>query len=116
MAVLKRSDVVNTRAVGRLWIMNAHLFLELAGCRAQDFDQGNHAVEIGAPPRPCATQSPRQAARESKFRSRSSTKPLVICGRCSFLLGQTKIEIESTVRYLGVDVEDALTLAEHTEV
>ena len=25
-------------------------------------------------------------------------------------------KIESTVRYLGVDVEDALTLAEHTEV
>ena len=30
------------------------------------------------------------------------------------LLGHTKIE--STVRYLGVDVEDALTLAERTEV
>jgi len=30
------------------------------------------------------------------------------------LLGHTKIE--STVRYLGVDVEDALSLAEHTEV
>jgi integrase len=30
------------------------------------------------------------------------------------LLGHTKIE--STVRYLGVDVEDALNLAEHTEV
>jgi site-specific recombinase XerC len=30
------------------------------------------------------------------------------------LLAHTKIE--STVRYLGVDVEDALTLAEHTEI
>ena len=30
------------------------------------------------------------------------------------LLDHTKIE--STVRYLGVGVEDALTLAEHTEV
>jgi len=30
------------------------------------------------------------------------------------LLRHTKIE--STVRYLGVDVEDALTLAEHTEL
>ena len=30
------------------------------------------------------------------------------------LLGHTKIE--STVRYLGVDVEDALTLAERTEL
>lgn len=30
------------------------------------------------------------------------------------LLGHTKIE--NTVRYLGVDVEDALTLAERTEI
>ena len=30
------------------------------------------------------------------------------------LLGHDKTE--STVRYLGVDVEDALTLAEHTEI
>jgi site-specific recombinase XerC len=30
------------------------------------------------------------------------------------LLGHTKIE--NTVRYLGVDVEDALSLAEHTEI
>ena len=30
------------------------------------------------------------------------------------LLGHTKIE--STVRYLGVDVEDALVLAESTEI
>jgi hypothetical protein len=30
------------------------------------------------------------------------------------LLGHTKIE--STVRYLGVDVEDALRLAENTDI
>jgi site-specific recombinase XerC len=30
------------------------------------------------------------------------------------LLGHTKIE--STVRYLGVDVEDALVLAENTDI
>lgn len=30
------------------------------------------------------------------------------------LLGHTKIE--NTVRYLGVDIEDALALAEHTEI
>lgn len=30
------------------------------------------------------------------------------------LLGHTKIE--NTVRYLGVDVQDALTLAERTEI
>ena len=30
------------------------------------------------------------------------------------LLGQSKIE--NTVRYLGIDVEDALALAENTEI
>ncbi len=34
--------------------------------------------------------------------------------RIQILLGHTKIV--STVRYLGVDVEDALTLAEGTEI
>jgi hypothetical protein len=32
----------------------------------------------------------------------------------AILLGHTKIE--STVRYLGVDIEDALALAEGTEI
>ena len=47
------------------------------------------------------------------------TKALIIYKRTGnlravqILLGHTKIE--STVRYLGVDVEDALTLAEGTE-
>ncbi|CAO3447736.1 hypothetical protein [Azospirillum argentinense] len=31
-----------------------------------------------------------------------------------FLLGHTKLE--STVRYLGIEVEDALALAEQTEI
>jgi site-specific recombinase XerC len=30
------------------------------------------------------------------------------------LLGHTKIE--NTVRYLGVDIENSLTLAEHTDI
>jgi site-specific recombinase XerC len=48
------------------------------------------------------------------------TKASLICKRTGnlravqILLGHTKIE--STVRYLGVDVEDALTLAEGTEI
>jgi integrase len=35
-------------------------------------------------------------------------------GAVQILLGHTKIE--NAVRYLGVDVEDALTLAEGTEI
>ena len=48
------------------------------------------------------------------------TKPSVIYRRTKnlravqLLLGHTKLE--STVRYLGIEVEDALELAEQTEV
>lgn len=46
-------------------------------------------------------------------------RPCHLSGKGNFratqiLLGQTKIE--NTVRYLGVDVEDALLLAERTEI
>ena len=33
---------------------------------------------------------------------------------CQFLLGHTKLE--STVRYLGIEVDDALSLSEQTEI
>jgi integrase len=33
---------------------------------------------------------------------------------CQLLLGHTKLE--STVRYLGVDVEDALNMSEQTDI
>jgi site-specific recombinase XerD len=48
------------------------------------------------------------------------TKASIICKATGnlravqILLGHTKIE--NTVRYLGVDIEDALTLAEGTEI
>jgi site-specific recombinase XerC len=35
-------------------------------------------------------------------------------GAIQILLGHTRIE--NTVRHLGVDIEDALELAEHTEI
>jgi site-specific recombinase XerD len=38
----------------------------------------------------------------------------IVLRAIQILLGHTKIE--GTVRYLGVDIEDALTLAEGTEV
>ncbi len=48
------------------------------------------------------------------------TKASLIYGRTKnlravqFLLGHTKLQ--STVRYLGIEVDDALELSEHTEV
>ena len=48
------------------------------------------------------------------------TKPTLIYRRTKnrravqLLLGHTKLE--STVRYLGIEVDDALEIAEHTEV
>jgi hypothetical protein len=60
--------------------------------------------------------APPMMAGSAGFRidSRCSTLPTrLLADRMWLLLGHMKIE--STVRYLGVDVEDALTLAEHTE-
>ncbi|QSR20032.1 integrase [Novosphingobium sp. KA1] len=57
---------------------------------------------------------------DSGIHSLRRTKASIICKATGnlravqILLGHTKIE--STVRYLGVDVEDALTLAEGTEI
>jgi len=48
------------------------------------------------------------------------TKPSLICKRTGniravqILLGHTKLE--STARYLGVEVDDALTISEQTEI
>lgn len=63
---------------------------------------------IGLRPEDCGTHSLRR------------TKPSIIYKRTGnlravqMLLGHTKIE--TTVRYLGVDMEDALSLAEVTEI
>jgi integrase len=39
---------------------------------------------------------------------------LAICGLCSFCWGHKKIE--STVRHLGIEVDDALAIAEQVDV
>jgi hypothetical protein len=39
---------------------------------------------------------------------------MAVCGNPLLLLGHTKIE--STVRYLGIDVDDALAIAEQVDV
>ena len=47
-------------------------------------------------------------------RRHTSTAALATCGRCSFCWGTRKIE--STVRYLGIEVDDALAIAEQVDV
>lgn len=63
---------------------------------------------VGLDSAPCGTHSTRR------------TKPTLVYRRThglravQLLVGHTKME--STVRYLGIDVDDALELAEQTEV
>ncbi len=69
----------------------------------------NEWVEaIGLPPEEYGTHSLRRTKASLIYKKTGNLRAVQI------LLGHTKIE--STVRYLGVDVEDALNLAEGTDV
>jgi hypothetical protein len=46
--------------------------------------------------------------------SRVSARAMVLQRKMQLLLGRTKLE--STVRYLGIEVDDALEIAEQTEI
>jgi integrase len=63
---------------------------------------------IGLRPEDYGTHSLRRTKASIIYKATGNLRAVQI------LLGHTKIE--STVRYLGIDVEDALTLAESTEV
>ena len=63
---------------------------------------------IGLKPRDYGTHSPRRTKASMIYK-----QTVNLCA-VQILLGHSKIE--STVRYLGVDIEDALELAEATEV
>jgi len=63
---------------------------------------------IGLPGEDYGTHSLRRTKASIIYKATGNLRAVQI------LLGHTKIE--STVRYLGVDVEDALTLAEGTEI
>ena len=65
-------------------------------------------VGIGLQPQEYGTHSLRRTKASIIYKATGNLRAVQI------LLGHAKIE--STVRYLGVDVEDALELAEHTEV
>lgn len=63
---------------------------------------------IGLPPEEYGTHSLRRAKASMIYKATGNLRAIQI------LLGRSKIE--NTVRYLGVDVEDALLLAERTEI
>ena len=65
-------------------------------------------VGIGLPARDYGTHSLRRTKASIIYRATGNLRAV------QTLLGHTKID--STVRYLGVDVKDALELAERTEV
>ena len=66
------------------------------------------AVSIGLPAQDYGTHSLRRTKASIIYKATGNLRAVQI------LLGHAKID--STVRYLGVDVEDALELAERTEV
>ena len=63
---------------------------------------------IGLRPEEYGTQSLRRTKASIIYKATGNIRAIQI------LLGHSKIE--NTVRYLGVDIEDALTLAEKTEI
>lgn len=64
--------------------------------------------EIGLDPAACGTHSLRRTKASLIYRRTKNLRAVQL------LLGHTKLE--STVRYLGIEVDDALELAEQTEV
>lgn len=69
---------------------------------------GEWITEIGLPRQDYGTHSLRRTKAALVYKRTGNLRAVQI------LLGHTKIE--TTVRYLGVDVEDALELSEHTEI
>ena len=69
---------------------------------------GEWISEIGLPRKDYGTHSLRRTKAALVYKRTGNLRAVQI------LLGHTKIE--TTVRYLGVDVEDALVLSEHTEI
>ena len=65
-------------------------------------------VGIGLPPQDYGTHSLRRTKASLIYKATGNLRAVQI------LLGHSKIE--NTIRYLGVDIEDALTLAERTEI
>lgn len=63
---------------------------------------------IGLRPEDYGTHSLRRTKAAMIYKATGNLRAIQI------LLGHSKIE--NTVRYLGVDIEDALELAEHTEI
>ena len=65
-------------------------------------------MAIGLRPEEYGTHSLRRTKASIIYKATGNIRAIQI------LLGHSKIE--NTVRYLGVDIEDALTLAEKTEI
>lgn len=69
---------------------------------------GNWVASIGLDPADYGTHSMRRTKASLIYRRTKNLRAIQL------LLGHTKLE--STVRYLGIEVDDALELAEQTEV
>lgn len=110
----------STREVLECWIKSArlraddHLFPSRLhasphlGTRQYARIVGGWVKEIGLDPAPYGTHSIRRTKATLIYRKTKNLRAVQL------LLGHTKLE--STVRYLGIEVDDALEIAEQTEI
>jgi len=83
--------------------VSSHLSTRQYACRVDDWVRG-----IGLDPAEYGTHSMRRTKASLIYRRTKNLRAVQI------LLGHTKME--STVRYLGIEVDDALEMAEQTEI
>jgi site-specific recombinase XerC len=66
------------------------------------------SIDLAPPPRKCGTHSLRWTKAAQIYKATGNLRAIQL------LLGHTKLE--NTIRYLGVEIEDALQISEHLEL
>jgi len=109
-----RIHLQNNHAVRDLALFNLAIDSKLRGCdlvslHVRDVTHGNHWAEAaGLDPMVYGTHSMRRTKATLIYKRTKNLRAVQL------LLGHSKLE--STVRYLGIEVDDALEISEQTEI